>query len=183
MRTPCALVGRAAVGVHYAAVVAHGFGPVIACVESVDAGISVEDTAGAFAVHHRPVRIEDIPGQRGLAVAGVLRRSPDREGRVLLARMAVEGFVGHNGVDVQLIGAASGVHPMLGGVAVGGRLGGKGRAGEHGHDRENGQEKRENPATTGMGMICFQEKYLRKIDFCGRWKKLRSRPATERIMY
>ena len=158
-----------AVTVHCAAVFAAGFGPVVAGVISVDAGIAVKDRSGALAVNHGPIGILDIPRQRGLAVAGVFRGAPDREGRVLPTVVAVKCLMGNDGIDVQLVGAAPGVHPMLGGVTVGRGLGSKGHAGEHGHDHKEGQEKRENTATAVIGMVCFQRNYLHIIDLVGRF--------------
>ena len=110
---------RAAVTVHCAAVFAAGFGPVVAGVISVDAGIAVKDRSGSLAVNRGPIGILDIPRQRGLAVAGVFRGAPDREGRVLPTVVAVKCLMGNDGIDVQLVGAAPGVHPMLGGVTIG----------------------------------------------------------------
>ena len=146
-----AVIRDAHVGVHGAAGIAAGFGPVVARVGGVYAGGPVQDRSGAGPADERSVRIADVPGHGRLAVLGVLRGAPDAEAGLLPAAVTVKCFVGHGGVDIQLIGAVGGVHPAFRGIVVAVLLTGESGHGKHGHNGENDKKHRQSAATEMIG--------------------------------
>ena len=137
-----AIILSAAVGVHRTAGVAAGFCPMVAGVGGIHAGNAVQDGPRAGAVQQGAVRILDVPGQRGLAVAGVFRRPPDGKRCRLAAYEAVKRFRRGDGVYVQLIGPVDRFLPVFGGVAVKHlfRKHGGGKAHTERQDQEQGDQ-------------------------------------------
>ena len=146
-----AIAADAAVAVHGAAGVTHGFCPMIAGINGIHAGGAVEDAAHPLAAYHRAVRVHHISGQGACAVAGVLRGAPCGKAGGLFTDGTVKGLMGQDGIGVQLVGAVVGGQPMLRGVMVSVLLRGK----RHGHDA-HGECQRQQQADKGTGnAVCF----------------------------
>ena len=175
-----AVQGHAGVGVHRVAGFAHGFGPVIPGVGGVLTGRAVQDGAGILAVHGGAVGVHDVAQQRGLAVGGVLRSTPDSERGVFAAFLAVEGLMGDHGIDIQFVGTVCGAHPVVSGVAVGRGLDRLGGECEKGQDRHRSQEQREDTAMAVMNFRVHSEP-PEKIRFWAFWNGMRFVHAVLRI--
>ena len=121
---PCVggAVGLVTVPVSTAAT--YGFGPVVTGVIGVLAGDTGIQTAYCYFVNTHPVGILDVAVQGRLTGAGILRNTPDGEICIFPAGGAVEGLVGDDGIDIQLIRPVAGLLPMLNGIMVAVLLGG-----------------------------------------------------------
>jgi len=80
-------------------------------VVGVHAGFAAVDVALSNAVHHRAVRIFDVPCQIAVAVKRIFRRPPDGKLRGLAAVVAHKDFLTGYSVSVQLVGAVTGGRP------------------------------------------------------------------------
>ena len=127
---PCVggAVGLVTVPVSTAA--AYRFGPVVAGVIGVLAGDTGIQTTYRYFVNTHPVGILDVAVQGRLTGAGILRNTPDGEICIFPAGGAVEGLMGDDGIDIQLIRPVAGLLPMLNGIMVAVLLSRKG-GGDH----------------------------------------------------
>ena len=135
------------------AAAAHRLRPVIAGIGGVLAGHARVQIAHRLLIHAHAVGILDVAVHGRLAGLRVLRHPPDGEVRIVPAGGAVEGLVGHDGVDVQLVGPIAGLHPVLCGIVVAVLLPGH-RAGDHADTQDQRQQQRHG--TAGNGMILIQ---------------------------
>ena len=154
-----AVIRRAHVAVHGAAGGAAGFRPVIAGIGGIHAGGAVQDNAGAFTAIKRAIRITYVAGHRGLTVAGVLRGAPDAKARVQVTARTVEGFIGHGGIDIQLVGAVHGVHPAFRRVMVAVLLTGESRGREQSQRHQDREEQRQDAAS----VIIFRMHFITSV--------------------